>query len=95
MPAKKCFRVVQQRSCIGMPSKLRAIARSLGLGKVHSVSYPNINPGVAGKILRIKELVSVTTVEKPVSRAQEHSLRSPTPGFTVISSFKDSLQKRI
>ncbi|EPX73510.1 ribosomal protein subunit YmL33 [Schizosaccharomyces octosporus yFS286] len=78
------FRVKLQRSTIGLPRGIRSVVESLGLGKRHSVAYCEVNPMSAGKIFKIKELVSVSEVQKVLSKEEERKARSPPSGFTVV-----------
>ncbi|WBW74933.1 mitochondrial ribosomal protein subunit L30 [Schizosaccharomyces osmophilus] len=78
------FRIKLERSPIGLSKQIRTVVESLGLGKRHSVAYCEANPISAGKIFRIKELVSVSEVEKVISREEERKARSPPSGFTVL-----------
>lgn len=45
-----------------------------------TVFYP-VTPEVAGQIMRVKELVSVQEVDKPLTKAEVKAERTPDPGF--------------
>lgn len=49
-----------------------------------TVFYP-VTPAVAGQIMKVKELVAVREVEKPLSKEEVHRERVPDPGFYVES----------
>jgi large subunit ribosomal protein L30 len=42
-----------------------------------------VNPTVAGQIMKIKELVAVREVDKPLTKDEVHMERVPDPGFYV------------
>jgi len=50
-----------------------------------TVFYP-VTPEVAGQIMKVKELVHVQEVEKPLSKAELRQERRPDPGFYVESA---------
>jgi ribosomal protein L30 len=60
----KYYEVKLERGFIGLNKKIRAIAKSLGLNVRDQVVYVTVSPRIAGKILKIKELVSVRLVNE-------------------------------
>ncbi|EPY51151.1 ribosomal protein subunit YmL33 [Schizosaccharomyces cryophilus OY26] len=74
-----------QRSSIGLSKGIRDVIQSLGLGKRHSIAYCEANPVSAGKIFKVKELVSVNEVENKMSKYEERKARAPPSGFTVVN----------
>jgi len=80
------FRITLQRSAIGMPKKTQGVLMALGLSRrMKTVIYP-VSPEVAGQIMKVKELVSVTEVDKPLTQAELKAERRPDPGYYVESS---------
>lgn len=53
-----------------------------------TVFHP-VTPAVAGQIMRIKELVAVSEVDKPLSKQEVHMERVPDPGFYVESRARE------
>lgn len=49
-----------------------------------TVFHP-VTPVVAGQIMKIKELVAVSEVDKPLTKQEVHMERVPDPGFYVES----------
>ena len=45
-----------------------------------TVFHP-VSPDVAGKIMKVKELVFVSEVESAYTRREMHEMRKPDPGF--------------
>jgi len=80
------FRITLQRSAIGMPKKTQGVLMALGLNRrMKTVIYP-VSPEVAGQIMKVKELVSVTEVDKALSQAEIKAERRPDPGYYVESA---------
>lgn len=77
------FRITLLRSGIGLPARTNGVLASLGLTKRLRTVYLPVSPDVAGKILKVKELIAVSEVEKPVSRKAMKEVRRPEPGFWV------------
>lgn len=50
-----------------------------------TVFYP-VTPEVAGQIMRVKELISVQEVDKPMSKEELRESRRPDAGFYVESA---------
>ncbi|DAA72680.1 ribosomal protein L30 [Trichophyton rubrum D6] len=77
------FRITLLRSAIGLPRKTTGVLHALGLKKrMATVFYP-VSRDVAGQIMKVKELVAVTEVDKPLSREQLRLQRKPDPGYYV------------
>ena len=85
MPAQTWFRITLIRSAIGLPQKSTGVLKALGLRKRMGTVFHPVTPAVAGQIMRIKELVAVSEVERPLTRRQVHMERVPDPGFYVES----------
>ena len=56
--------ITLKRSAIGLPTKFETTLKMLGLRKRHSSSLYPFSANVAGRILRVKELVEVRNVTK-------------------------------
>ncbi|KAG4303839.1 hypothetical protein PORY_002768 [Pneumocystis oryctolagi] len=79
------FKIILQRSAIGLPKDIKRTLLSLGLRKRLATVYHDISPVTAGKILKVKELVSVEEVEKRLTREEIKRSRSPNKGYYVES----------
>jgi ribosomal protein L30/L7E len=86
------YRVTLRRSTIGLPEIYRKHTKSLGLGRLQSVSVVPATPRYAGLILKLKELVQVENVIVPkgVTPKQalknELSARKPFNGFQIVAT---------
>jgi ribosomal protein L30 len=77
------FRITLMRSGIGMPLKVQGVLKALGLRKRMTTVYYPVTPDVAGQIMRIKELVDVKEVDRPLSKAQIRQNRRPEKGYVI------------
>ncbi|KAF9738035.1 hypothetical protein PMIN06_008508 [Paraphaeosphaeria minitans] len=77
------FRITLMRSGIGMPKKVQGVLHALGLKKRMTTVYYPVSQSVAGQIMRIKELVDVKEVEKPMSKEEMRAARRPDKGYYV------------
>lgn len=77
------FRITLMRSGIGMPQKTQGVLHALGLRKRMTTVYHPVSQSVAGQIMRIKELVDVREVARPMSKMQMRGARRPDPGYYV------------
>lgn len=74
------------RSGIGLPKRTQGVLKALGLRKrMKTVFYP-VTPEVAGQIMRVKELVAVREVEKPLSKEELREERRPDAGYYLESA---------
>ncbi|QSL64043.1 hypothetical protein MERGE_000198 [Pneumocystis wakefieldiae] len=78
------FKITLQRSSIGLPRNIKRTLLSLGLRKRLSTVYLSISPIIAGKILKVKELVSVEEVDKRLTSIEMKKLRRPDKGWDII-----------
>jgi large subunit ribosomal protein L30 len=85
MSPQTYFRITLIRSAIGLPAKSTGVLKALGLRKRMATVFHPVTPGVAGQIMKIKELVAVSEVDRPLSKEQVHRERVPDPGFYVES----------
>lgn len=74
-------------------SKVRSVLHSLRLTKRHSVVYCDVNPINAGRIFKVKELVSVSTVKQKLAAGQEKKSLASSSGFTVIHRYNNGLKE--
>ncbi|KAG9232183.1 hypothetical protein BJ875DRAFT_467540 [Amylocarpus encephaloides] len=80
------FRITLQRSGIGLTKRTQGVLKALGLRhRMATVFYP-VTPEVAGQIMKVKELVSVQEVAKPLSKEELKAERRPDPGFYLESA---------
>lgn len=77
------FRLTLLRSGIGLPKRTNDILISLGLRKRLRTVYLPISPDIAGKIMKVKELVAVSEVDQKLNRRQIKETRRPESGFWV------------
>ncbi|KIV87128.1 ribosomal protein L30 [Exophiala sideris] len=79
------FRITLIRSAIGLPAKSSNVLKALGLRKRMATVYHPVTTSIAGQIMRVKELVAVSEVEKPLTKDEVHQERVPDPGFYIES----------
>ncbi|MCJ1443682.1 MAG: 39S ribosomal protein L33, mitochondrial [Stictis urceolatum] len=84
------FRITLIRSAIGLPRKTHGVLAALGLHKRMATVYHPVTPDSAGQILKVKELVAVSEVDEPKTKAQMKAERKPDPGFYVESRAADA-----
>ena len=77
------FRITLIRSAIGLPSKSAKVLKALGLRKRMSTVFHPVSPAVAGQIMRVKELIAVSEVDRPLSKTEVRLERKPDTGFWV------------
>ena len=77
------FKITLIRSAIGLPNTTSGVLRALGLHKRMRTVFHPVSPQVAGQIMKVKELVAVSEVERPLSKKEVHEARKPDPGFWV------------
>ena len=77
------FRITLIRSAIGLPKKTRGVLVALGLRKRMRTVFHPVSPDVAGQIMKVKELVAVSEVEKAMTTPELRQSRTPDPGFYV------------
>jgi large subunit ribosomal protein L30 len=85
MSVQTYFRITLIRSAIGLPTKSTGVLKALGLRKRMATVFHPVTPTVAGQIMKVKELVAVSEVEKPLSKQEVHMERVPDPGYYVES----------
>jgi large subunit ribosomal protein L30 len=74
------------RSGIGLPKRTQGVLKALGLRqRMKTVFYP-VTPEVAGQIMKVKELVAVMEVDRPLMKEELKAERKPDPGFYLESA---------
>src|SRR5581483_2576573 len=58
------FKITLKRSTIGLPLKLRRVARALGLRRLQQTVYHSQTAYIAGMILKVKEILQVKNVKR-------------------------------
>lgn len=81
--APSYFRITLIRSAIGLPSKSARVLRALGLRKRMATVFHPVNQVTAGQIMRVKELVAVSEVDRALTPAEVKKERVPDSGFWV------------
>jgi large subunit ribosomal protein L30 len=80
------FRITLLRSGIGMPKRIQGVLKALGLRhRMKTVFYP-VTPEVAGQIMRVKELISVQEVDKPLTKEELREENRPDAGYYIESA---------
>lgn len=80
------FRITLIRSGIGLPRATSGVLRALGLHKRMRTVFHPVSPQVAGQIMKVKELVAVSEVERPMTKQEVHDARKPDAGFWIESA---------
>lgn len=77
------FKITLIRSAIGLPAKTSGVLRALGLKKRMATVFHPVSSDVAGQILKVKELVAVSEVEKALEPSEMRAARRPDAGFYI------------
>ncbi|KAJ4994597.1 hypothetical protein K4K48_012564 [Colletotrichum sp. SAR 10_66] len=77
------FRITLHRSAIGLPKNTRGVLEALGLHRRSQTVFHPVKPEFAGMIMKVKELVKVDEVDRPLSKFEMKEARRPDPGFYV------------
>jgi large subunit ribosomal protein L30 len=83
------FRITLIRSSIGLPSKSANVLKALGLRKRMATVFHPVTPSIAGQIMKVKELVAVSEVDKALTKQEVHQERVPDAGFYIESRARD------
>lgn len=59
---------------------------ALGLHRRMRTVFHPVSPQVAGQIMRVKELVHVEEVDRPLTRGELRQERRPDPGYYIETS---------
>ena len=77
------FKITLIRSSIGLPRRTQGVLAALGLRKRMRTVFHPVTPDIAGQIMKVKELVAVSEVDKALSQQELRALRKPDPGYYV------------
>ncbi|KAK7978016.1 39S ribosomal protein L33- mitochondrial [Apiospora sp. TS-2023a] len=75
------FRITLHRSAIGLPERTRGVLAALGLRKRSQTVFHPVEPQFAGMIMKVKELVRVSEVDRALSPKELREERRPERGF--------------
>ncbi len=75
------FRITLHRSAIGLPERTHGVLAALGLRRRNQTVFHPVSPQFAGMIMKVKELVKVQEVDRPLSKAEVKAERTPDTGF--------------
>lgn len=75
------FRITLHRSAIGLPERTRGVLAALGLRRRSQTVFHPVHPQFAGMIMKVKELVRVEEVERPLTKREVKAERQPEAGF--------------
>lgn len=91
-PPNTHYRITLYRSAIALPKRYKATLVSLGIHRRMQTVYHPHTPDIAGKILRVKELVEVQNVPASSVRTKTEQRweRRPQKGFEVVKTIRDS-----
>ncbi|KAJ3506968.1 hypothetical protein NLJ89_g6564 [Agrocybe chaxingu] len=87
-PPDTHFKITLRRSAISLGDKIKGTLKSLGIHRRFQTVYFPFSPEVAGKILRVKELVEVENVptHMVMNKQQQRQARKATRGYKVVGS---------
>jgi len=87
-PKNTHFKITLRRSAISLGDKIKGTLKALGIHRRFQTVYFPHSPEVAGKILKVKELVAVENVPSHlVLTKQEQRKQRKTPrGYKVVGS---------
>ncbi|KAI0363604.1 hypothetical protein BV20DRAFT_907647, partial [Pilatotrama ljubarskyi] len=82
------FRITLRRSAISLPSNIKGTLAALGIHRRLQTVYHRHSPDIAGKILAVKELVSVQNVPASAVRTklEQRLERKASRGYVVTGS---------
>lgn len=82
------FRITLRRSAISLSKNVKGTLEALGIHRRLQTVYHRHTPDIAGKILRVKELVSVQNVPASAVRnkLEQRSDRKASRGYVVTGS---------
>ncbi len=86
------FKITLRRSGISLGDKITGTLEALGLHKRHQTVYHRHSGDIAGKILKVKELVEVENVSTDAVRNkwEQRQERKAVRGYTVVGSKRDA-----
>ena len=86
------YRITLRRSAISLPENIKGTLAALGIHRRLQTVYHRHTPDIAGKILTVKELVSVENVPESAVRTkwEQKQERKASRGYEVIGSKLDA-----
>lgn len=86
------FKITLRRSGISLGDKIKSTLEALGFHKRNQTVYHRHSPDIAGKILKVKELVEVENVPAQAVRNkwQQRQERKAVRGYKVVGSKRDT-----
>lgn len=84
---KTHYLITLKRSPIGLPARSKATLEALGLHRLHQKVLQKHDPTAAGKIIRVKELVTVENVEYETGLKALNRRRPEGSGVEVIGKY--------
>ncbi|PBK70067.1 hypothetical protein ARMSODRAFT_956113 [Armillaria solidipes] len=87
------FKITLRRSAISLGDKIKGTLESLGIHRRMQTVYHPHSAIVAGKILKVKELVEVENVPDHLVRTKQQQTldRRPKRGYKVVGSSRPSI----
>ncbi|PUU77355.1 mitochondrial 54S ribosomal protein YmL33 [Tuber borchii] len=82
-PKMSWFKITLIRSGIGMTERQNGVLKALGLRHRMKTVYHPVSPDTAGMIMKVKELLAVSEVDKPLTQAEIHAKRQPPKGYYI------------
>lgn len=71
------------RSGIGMPERTKRVLQAIGLTRRMKTMFFPVSPHIAGQLIKVKELVAVEEVDRPLTKAEVKAERTPDPGYKI------------
>lgn len=90
-PPNTHYKITLRRSAISLGDKIKGTLLALGIHRRFQTVYFPHSPEVAGKILRVKELVEVENVptHAVMTSTQQRQARKATRGYKVVGTRRD------
>ena len=87
-PPPTHFKITLRRSAISLGDKIKGTLKALGIHRRFQTVYFPHSPEVAGKILRVKELVEVENVptHMVMTKQQQRQTRKAPRGYKVVDT---------
>ncbi|KAG7453171.1 uncharacterized protein BT62DRAFT_925708 [Guyanagaster necrorhizus] len=87
------FKITLRRSAISLGDRIKGTLESLGIHRRMQTVYHPHSPIVAGKILKVKELVEVENVPDHLVRTKQQQTldRRPKRGYKLVRSSRPSI----
>jgi ribosomal protein L30/L7E len=101
LTTKAYIKITMTRSLIGLNRKLYRVAHGLGLTKRGRSVFQPVTSGVAGSVLRLKEIVKIEHATKEQMKAYEkankprHTRIPASPGYKVIGNILEMQKEKL